>query len=106
MHISGLDPSGDLGRLIFQVQAREVASADAHQTHQVKPNRPNDSVALSPLAREVGDLSNKVSQQPEIREDRVRRIHETIQQNQPLATSQQVADSIVTDTILNSLSFS
>jgi len=107
MNISGVDPSGELGKLFSNVQAKNGISGDQQQAKQVQPGRTNDSVALSEFAQEVKNVSRQVSEQPEIRTDRVQAVQDALAKNQPLATSEQVAGSLITDTILNSiLSFS
>ena len=106
MKISGLDPSGDLGRLLFQIQSKDTAENDQRKTSQIRQGNKNDAVALSSFTQEVRDLSAKVTTFPEIREDRVQQVREALRQNQQLATSQQVASSVISDTVFNSISFS
>lgn len=103
MNISGVDPSGELGKLFFNVQAKNGVSGEQQQAKQVQAGRTNDSVALSGFAQEVRDVSRQASEQPEIRTDRVQAVQEALAKNQPLATSEQVAGSLITDTILNNL---
>ena len=106
MKISGLDPSGDLGRLLFHIQSKDTAGSEQRQTSQVRQGSAKDAVALSSFTQEVQDLSTKATRLPEIRNDRVQDIREALRQKQELATSQEVANSIISDTIFNFISFS
>ena len=106
MNISSLDPSGELGRLFLSVQSKNSATSEDRQSHQVGQGRAQDAVALSAFAKDVRDHSAKVAQLPDVRTDRVQGVREALQHNKELATSEQVADALIRDTIVNALSFS
>ena len=109
MTISGLDPSGELGRLFFAVHPshpKTVLSSEQRSSNQVLSGGPRDDVALSALAQEVRDVTARSGNVPDIRAERVEVIREAIQSHQALATSNQVADALFRETILNALAVS
>ena len=106
MNISSLDPSGELGRLFLSVQSKNSTTSEERQSKQVGQGQAQDAVALSTFAKEVRDHSAKVAQVPDVRTDRVQGVREALQQHRELATSEQVADALIRDTIVNALSFS
>ena len=106
MNISSLDPSGELGRLFLSVQSKHSTTPEDRHSHQVGQGRAHDAVALSTFAKDLRDHSAKIAQLPDVRADRVQGIREALQRNQELATSEQVADALIRDTIVNALSFS
>jgi len=106
MTIPSLDPTGELGRLFATVQPKAVAPNDQRQSNHVAGGRTNDDVALSTFAQEVRDLTKQGVQEPDIRADRVQAVREAIQSQQPQASSEQVADALSRDTILNALAVS
>lgn len=103
MNISGPDPSGAIGKLFFPVQQKEGSSDELRVTHSVSQNGTNDEVSLSSFAHDVRDLSEKAGRLPDVRTERLQEVR-TALNRQELASSQQVADAIVRDTVLNSLS--
>lgn len=104
MNIPSLDPSGELGRLFSTSQPQNVAPNDQRQSNQVQSGRTHDDVALSLFAQEVRDLTSKITQQPDIRVDRVEAVRRALESHQPLASAEQIADALSRETILNSLS--
>ena len=106
MNISSLDPSGELGRLFLSVQSKNSTTPEERQSNQIGQGRAQDAVALSAFAQDLRDTSAKVAQVPDVRTDRVQGIREALQHNRELATSEQVADALIRDTIVNALSFS
>ena len=106
MNISSLDPSGELGRLFLSVQSKNSTTSEDRQSNQVGQGRSHDAVALSAFSKDLRDHSAKVAQLPDVRTERVQGIREALQKNQELATSEQVADALIRDTIVNALSFS
>ena len=104
MNISSLDPSGELGRLFLSVQSKDSTTSEQRKSHDVSHGKSHDAVALSAFAQEVRDQSAKVAQHPDIRTDRIQAVREALQQNQQLATSEQVADALARETIINALS--
>ncbi|WP_447968313.1 flagellar biosynthesis anti-sigma factor FlgM [Nitrospira sp. M1] len=106
MTIPSLDPTGELGRLFSAIQPKAVPPNDQRQSNQVSGGRTNDDVALSAFAQEVRDLTQQGLQEPDIRHDRVQAAREVLQRDQTLASSEQVADALSRDTILNALALS
>ena len=101
MTIPGLDPSGELGRLFFQIQSKSDEK-DVRQTKFVSQGS-TDAVDLSRLAQDIRRHSARAADLPDLRTDRIDRIQQALTQGVELATSDQLADAIARETILNAL---
>ena len=102
MTIPGLDPSGELGRLFFQIQSKTSLEKDIRQTQSVSQGSA-DAVDLSRLAQEIRTHSARAAQLPDVRTDKIQQIQQALGEGGELATSGQLADAIVRETILNAL---
>lgn len=102
MTIPGLDPSGELGRLFLQVQSKSSHEKDVRQLKTV-PQGSADAVDLSRLAKDIRTHSTRAAELPDLRTDRIQRIQQVLAQGDELATSEQLADAITRETILNGL---
>ncbi len=103
MTIRGLDPSGELGKLFFHVQSKNLQAQEASPSRATQQPSSADPVDLSVLAQEIRDYSTRVAQFPELREDKIQRIQQALESGVQLATSNQVADALTRETILNEL---
>ena len=103
MTIRGLDPSGELGKLFFHVQAKNLQTQETGPPRVAQHSSSADPVDLSILAQEIRDYTTRVAQVPELREDKIRRIQQLLEAGEALATSSQVADALTRETILNEL---
>jgi len=103
MEIRGLDPSGELGKLFFQIQSKSVHAQEPSQSRATQRHSAADAVDLSVLAQEIRDYSSRASQFPELREDKIQRIQQALESGTELATSGQLAEAITRETILNAL---
>lgn len=103
MTIRGLDPSGELGKLFFHVQTKILQTQEASPSRATQHSLSADPVDLSVLAQEIRDYSTRVAQFPDLREDKIKRIQEALETGAQLATSNQVADALTRETILNEL---
>jgi hypothetical protein len=103
MTIQGLDPSGELGRLFFQVQSKNIHAQEPTPLQTTPRHSSVDAVDLSVLAQEIRDYSSRASQFPELRLDKIQRIQQGLESGAALATSGQLAEAITRETILNSL---
>ncbi len=103
MTIPSLDPSGELGRLFFQVQSKSTQEKAAPQPKSISQGSA-DAVDLSRLAQDIRAHSARAAELPEIRTDRIERIQQTLTQGVELATPTQLAEAIARETILNVLS--
>ena len=103
MTIRGLDPSGELGRLFFQVQSKDIHAKEGSPSRTPQRHFSGDAVDLSVLAQEIRDYSSRASQVPELREDKIQRIQQALEKGTELATSSQLAEAISRETILNAL---
>ena len=102
MTIPGLDPSGELGRLFFQVQSKSNDEKDVRQTKPVHQGS-TDAVDLSRLAQEIRTHSTRAAELPDLRTGKVERIQQALTLGVELATPGQLADAIARETILNAL---
>ncbi|HBP89658.1 MAG TPA: hypothetical protein PKK23_00720 [Nitrospirales bacterium] len=103
MTIRGLDPSGELGKLYFHVQSKNLQAQEATASRTIQHPSSGDPVDLSVLAQEIRDYSTRVAQLPELRADKIQRIQQILDSGVSLATSSQVADALTRETILNEL---
>jgi len=103
MTIRGLDPSGELGKLFFHVQSKDLHAQEASASRTAQRPATADAVDLSVLAQEIRDYSTRVARFPELREDKIQRIQQALEAGAQLATSSQVADALTRETILNEL---
>ena len=102
MTIPGLDPSGELGRLFFQIQSKDNHEKDTRQPSTVSRGSA-DAVDLSRLAQEIRIHSSRAAELPDLRTDRIQGIQQALAQGIELATPNQLANSITRETILNAL---
>ncbi|GJL57156.1 MAG: hypothetical protein NPIRA03_00130 [Nitrospirales bacterium] len=103
MTIRGLDPSGELSKLFFHVQAKNLQAQESGPPRAAQHSSSADPVDLSVLAQEIRDYTTRVAQVPELREDKIRRIQQVWEAGEAFATSSQVADALTRETILNEL---
>lgn len=102
MTIPGLDPSGELGKLFFQIQSKTHHEKDVRQPLPTSRGA-TDAVDLSRLAQDIRNHSSRAAQLPDVRTDRIQQVQQALAQGKELATSAQVADAIARETILNAL---
>ncbi len=103
MTIPGLDPSGELGKLFFQIQSKSSHEKDVRQPQAVS-QRSSDAVDLSRLAQDIRTHSTRASELPDLRTDRIQRVQQVLAQGSQLATADQLADAIIRETLLSDLS--
>jgi len=103
MTIRGLDPSGELGKLFFHIQSKEIHTQDANFSRTTPRHPTADPVDLSVLAQEIRDYSSHAAKFPEVREEKIQRIQQALKAGTELATSSQVAEAMIRETILNAL---
>ncbi len=100
MTIPGLDPSGELGRLFFQIQSKTHHEKNVRQPQTVSRGS-TDAVDLSRLAQDIRTNSVRAAQLPDVRTDRIQQIQQALAEGKELATPGQLADAIARETILN-----
>jgi hypothetical protein len=105
MTIQGLDPSGDLGRIFFQVQSQEVHAQKSNLLRPASPHSAADPVDLSTLVQEIRDYTARASQVPEFRGDKIQRVQQALDAGTELATSEQVAEAMTRETMVNAFAF-
>ncbi len=102
MTISGLDPSGELGRLFFQITSKSSQEKEVRDSRSLSQGS-TDAVDLSRLARDIRTHSAQAAALPDLRSDKIRRIQQALEEGVELATPREVADALTRDTILNAL---
>ncbi len=103
MTIPGLDPSGELGRLFFHIHSKSSHEKDSRPSASV-PATSTDAVDLSRLAQDIRTHTAQATQLPDLRTARIQSVQDALAQGKELATSEQLADAIVRQTILDALS--
>lgn len=103
MTIRGLDPSGELGKLFFHIQSKEIHAQDANSLPTTQRQSTADPVDLSVLAQEIHDYSARAAQFPELRGEKIQRIQRVLESGGKLATAGQLAEAMTRETILNAL---
>ncbi len=102
MTIPGLDPSGELGRLFFQIQSKSSPEKDVRQSQAVSHGS-SDAVDLSRLAQDIRTHTARAGELPDLRTDKIQRVQQVLAQGGELATADQLADAIVRETLLSDL---
>ena len=101
MTIRSLDPSGELGKLFFQVQSKALTGSQTKGSQTPQPGPTTDAVDLSMVAKAIVGLTSRTAALPDIRFDRVQRVQEALQTGVSPATSQDIADALIREAILN-----
>ncbi len=102
MTIPGLDPSGELGRLFFQIQSKSNHEKDVRQPQAV-PRGSNDAVDLSRLSQDIRMHAARAAELPDLRTERIQHIQQALAEGVELSSPAQLADAIARETILNAL---
>lgn len=103
MTIRSLDPSGELGKLFFQIQSKnlqEPASTDSGPARRA-PSR--DAVDLSAVAQVLQELTTRAEALPNVRSEKLQALQQRLEAGEPLATADQVAGAVIHETLLNGL---
>jgi anti-sigma28 factor (negative regulator of flagellin synthesis) len=103
MTIRGLDPSGELGRLFFHIQSKDNHAQEASSIGNAPPHSSADAVDLSVLAKEIRDYSFRALQFPDLREEKIQHIQQKLEAGTDLASSDQLAEAMIRETIFNAL---
>lgn len=101
MTIRSLDPSGELGRLFFQIQSKDLHGSQATGSQRPQSGATADAVNLSNIAKAVVGLTSQAAALPDIRLDLVQRVQNSLQTGISTATSEQIADALIRETVLN-----
>ncbi len=103
MTIRGLDPSGELGKLFLQIQSKDIHARETNPSRTLPSGASPDAVDLSVLAQEIHNFTSQASTVPELRTDRIQHVQQALESGTNLATSRQLADALLRETILNAL---
>ncbi len=101
MTIRNLDPSGELGKLFFQIQSKKLhdSSSPASNTGLTTPSR--DAVDLSAVAQALQEFTSRASAVPEIRSEKLSALQRRVEAGDPIASADQVAGALIRETLLN-----
>jgi flagellar biosynthesis anti-sigma factor FlgM len=101
MTIRNLDPSGELGKLFFQIQSkdRHDLTRTGAQPASTLPSR--DAVDLSAVAQALQELTSRAGNLPDVRSEKLQALQQRIKDGEPLASAEQVAGALLRETLLN-----
>ncbi len=105
MTIRGVDPSGELGKLFFQIQSKSVQEQESGPARSGRQQPSADAVDLSTLVREIPLRVQQVAQEADLRTEKVQHIQQMLENGKNLADAGQVADALTRELFLNELSF-
>ncbi len=103
MTIRSLDPSGELGKLLLQVQSKTQTESPVNPFRQTRLPPSSDAVDLSVLARTIQEQTTRASILPDIRAEKVQQVQLALARGQTPVPSDQVSDSMIRETIMNAL---
>ena len=85
----------------FQLQQRELASQQEKQKTQEQPEVPRDRLEFSVTGKELQYLSQKVSEAPEVRSERVAEIKSRIEAGTYNIQAQEIAEAMITGSLID-----
>ncbi len=85
----------------FQLQQREAASQQERQKVQEQPEGQRDRLELSVTGKELQYLSQKVSEAPEVRSERVAEIKSRIDAGTYDIKAQEIAEAMITGSLID-----
>ena len=103
MNISDKSPLHDLASLLSGLQEQTQSKAVAATADSAAKPRQEDQVRISERAKEFQEIHQAVSQAPDIRADKVAPLQEAIKAGTYNVKGQQVADKLITQTILDAI---
>ena len=103
MNISDKSSLHDLASMLSGLQEQAPSKAVAPAADAAAKPRQEDQVRIPERAKEFQQLHNAVSQAPDIRADKVAGLQEAINAGTYNVKGQQVADKIITHTILDAV---
>ena len=101
MTIRNLDPSGELGKLFFQIQSKNLhdPSSTGSKPGRTIPSR--DAVDLSAVAQALQEFTSRASAVPEVRSEKLYALQQRLEAGDPLASADQVAGALIREMLLN-----
>lgn len=99
MEIEGKPPVFDAEVHVKETQAEKKRAVSPKQSSKVSPTE--DTVALSPQAKQIGEAKRRLNAVPEIREETVARIKKKIKEGTYRIDGTKVATKMLKETLLN-----
>ncbi|MFZ0430938.1 MAG: flagellar biosynthesis anti-sigma factor FlgM [Acidobacteriota bacterium] len=85
----------------FQLQQREQASQQEKQKVQEQPDGPRDRLEFSVTGKELQYLSQKASEAPDVRSERVAEIKSQIEAGTYNIQAQEIAEAMITGSLID-----
>lgn len=101
MTIRNLDPSGELGKLFFQIQSKNLHEPSSTISRPASSTSARDAVDLSAVAQALQEFTSRASALPEIRSEKLQAMQHRLKAGETLATADQVAGAVIRETLLN-----
>jgi len=101
MTIRNLDPSGELGKLFFQIQSKNLHEPPSTVSRAASTVSSRDAVDLSAVAQALQEFTSRAANLPEIRSEKLQAVQHRLKSGEPLASADQVAGSLIRETLLN-----
>ncbi len=100
MTIRNLDPSGDLGKVFFQIPSLQTQERSSLSTPGSRPVS-RDAVDLSAVAQIFQDFRSRAIQLPAIRADTVGALQQRLANGESLASPEQLANALLREVSRN-----
>lgn len=101
MTIRSLDPSGELGKLFFQIHSKNQHESPSNVSRPAGTTPSRDAVDLSAVVRSLQDFTSRASALPEVRLEKIHAVQERLEAGSPLANAEEVAGALLRETFLN-----
>ena len=101
MTIRNIDPSGELGKLFFQVHSKHQQDLPTNVSRPTGSPSSRDAVDLSSVVKTLQDFTSRATALPEVRSEKIQSVQQRLQAGNPLATTEDVAVALLRETFLN-----
>ena len=101
MTIRSLDPSGELGKLFFQVHSKHQQELPTNVSRPTGSTASRDAVDLSSVVKTLQDFTSRAAALPEVRSEKIQAVQQRLQAGNSLATTEDVAVALLRETFLN-----
>lgn len=101
MTIRSLDPSGELGKLFFQIHSKNQHESPSHVSRSAGDTPSRDAVDLSAVVKTLQDFTLRAAALPEIRVDKIQAVQQRLETGKPIVTTEEVAGALLREMFLN-----
>ncbi|MDR4494388.1 MAG: flagellar biosynthesis anti-sigma factor FlgM [Nitrospirales bacterium] len=101
MTIRSLDPSGELGKLFFQIHSKNQQESPTNVSSSGGSPPSRDAVDLSAVVKTLQDFTSRAAALPEIRLEKIQALQQRLEDGAALATAEGVAGALLRETFLN-----